>query len=302
MSHGQGAQQRAEKKLMSRPSSAPPAAFMTQLMALVDPHQTTPNEALRRAQGACGRWIGLRRLHLDLSSSTLAGMANITRDDILLIESGLAAPQIISAAARQQLSVLLAPNRTEKAWVADVIAIALGQVEALNELTLNRVFDELEEANMSAEERDRMLATDLAEQPAPNPEAAAEPIDREVFSRERGMFEVLRALVNGASHIPALLARLQQDSPSIGLAQIGVLINRMQRNGIVSAAGELRDPAYPDEAIPIYRVTSKGRHTFNAERTHRLVVEAKVAAATAAAASAAAPDVAPGGSLPEPSG
>jgi hypothetical protein len=228
-------------------------------------------------------------------------MAGITRDDILLIESGLAAPQMIPEAARQQLSVLLAPNRNDKAWVADVIGIALGQVEALNEPTLDRVFDELEEAGMSAEDRDRMLATDLAEQPAPNPEAA-EPIDREVFSRERGMFEVLRALVNGASHIPAVLARLQQDSVSIGLAQVGVLINRMQRNGIVIAAGELRDPAYPDEAIPIYRVTSKGRHTFNAERTHRLVVEAKDVAAAAAAASAAAAENAPGGSLPEPLG
>lgn len=299
MSHGQGAQQRAEKMQMSRPSSVPPAAFMKQLMALVDPHQATPNEALRRAQCACGRWIGLRRLHLDLSSDILARMAGITPDDILLIESGLAAPQLIPAVARQHLSVRLAPSRADMAWVADVIAIALGQVEALNEPTLDRVFDDLEAADMSAEDRDRMLATDLAEQPAPNPEAAAEPIDRELLSRERGMFEVLRALVNGASHIPAVLARLQQDSVPTGLAQIGVLINRMQRSGILIAAGELRDPAYPDEAIPIYRVTSKGRLTFNAERTHRLVVEAK---ASAAAAAAAATDAAPSDSLSEAPG
>jgi hypothetical protein len=259
---------------------------MQQLIVLADPHQATRNDALHSAQSACGRWIGLRRLHINLPGNTLAGMIGITPDDLLLIETGLATPQLISEAARESLSLRLVQNPADKAWAADVIAIALGRIDALTEPTLDRVFNELEVASMSPEERDQMLAATLVQQPVSNQAAVLEPIDRSLLQREPTMFTVLEVMLNGADHIHAAWTQLRKNAVSIGLLQVGVLLNHMQRERLVVAVGEQIDPAYPDETIPIYEVTPRGRQTFNAERSRQVVLAATMSAATSTPAPA----------------
>ncbi len=277
MSHGQGAQQGAQQMSMSR-SSAPPLAFMQQLMVLVDPHQPERNDALHTAQSACGRWIGLRRLHQNLSKDVLARMLDITADQLLLLETGLATPDLISEAARENLSLRLASNAADRAWAADVIAIALGRIQALNEPTLDRVFNDLEIASMDPEKRDQMLTATLVLQPEPNQEALPEPLDRELLQRYPEMYSVLGVVINGARDIHAALERLRKDDVSIGLLEVGVLLNHMQRERLLVVISEQPDPAYPDEITLTYQATPRGLQTFNAERSRQVVFDAKRAA------------------------
>lgn len=278
MSHSQGEQQGAKKMPATR-ASAPPPAFLQHLMARVDPHQAARNDALLRAQRACGRWIGLRRLHIGVSSQVLAGMIGATAEDLMLIETGMADPEQISEDARKSLGLRLMQSPADKAWSTDVIAIALGRIEALSEATLDRVFSELEVASISPQARDQMLADNLVLQPTSEHEAL-DMVDHDLLKGEPAMFAVLRVMINGATDIYKAVEQLRKDSVGIGILQVGVLLEHMQRERLIAAIGEQANPSFPDEIILSYQVTARGRRTFNAERTRRLVLEAKGASAT----------------------
>jgi len=251
--------------------AVPPRKFMDRLMAQANPQRPPPDTARLDAQRACGRWFALQRLRLALTAEQLGGMVDLPADDIQLLEAGLAEPGCLSDVASQRLRRLLRQRREDSAWVAQVIAIAAGQTEALDVLVMDRVVAELDDADTPTQ-RDRELTMVVVHTPSPPPSA---PPDASQLRENPDMFEILRALSDGESYIYAIWEQVRQRTGSIGIATIVELLERMRADKLIADADERLVPELDSEPLQFYRITDIGRQAFNAERTRRARLKAE---------------------------
>jgi hypothetical protein len=242
---------------------------MERLMLRIDPHHPPLDAALLDAQRACGRWCALRRLRLKLTSEQLAGMVGIPAEQLRMLEAGLADRDCMPDAARQRMSTFLKSGQEDSAWIAEVVAIAIGRAEALSAAIITPVLDELDAIDTRAK-RDRELTIELVEQP--RPERPGKGVAPSLLEQAPAMFEVLRALIDGESYTYAIWEKVRQRLSRIGIAEIGELLERMRESNLIVESGARLDSALDDEPIQFYRIAAAGRQAFNAERTRRAVL------------------------------
>jgi hypothetical protein len=244
-------------------------------MAQVDLHRQAGDEALRNTRLACARWLALRRLHLDLTSEQLARMTDVSPSAIKLAETGVANAGLVPELDRQRLSERLAMRKEDQGWVGEVIAIALGDPDAMDDLVLERVFEELDAYDTSVATRDTALTVTLAEAPQLNPDPQIE--------LEQGMYEVLHILVNAKApaerHIYAIWKKVAKLFPSLSMALTGKLLLRMGELDLVKEITGRPDPKLPNIVPRLFEITSGGRKAFFKE--HRLRVSGVILSAEA---------------------
>jgi len=245
---------------------------MERLLAHINPHHPPPDRALLDAQRACGRWCALRRLRHRLTSEQLAGMAGVSTEQLGLLEAGLAEAGDLPETARPLLSTFLRSGHEDSAWVAQVIVLASGRAEALSVAVVGPVLDELAMLD-DPSKRELELALELIE-----PSQVEQPtvtVDLSAFKHAPAMFEVLQALVDGESYPYAIWEKVHSQLRSVGIAELGELIDQMCASNLIKQTEMRLDPALDDEPLPFYRISSSGRQAWNAERTRRAVQQAE---------------------------
>jgi hypothetical protein len=245
---------------------------MERLLLRVNPHLPPPDAVLIEAQHMCGRWCALRRLRLRLTSEQLAGMVGISAEQLRLLEAGLADADSLPNVARQRMSTFLKSGQEDSAWIAEVLAIALGRAGVLSPTVIAPIVDELDAIDTRAR-RDRELTMELVEQPRPESPGNAPPVSP--LEQAPAMFEVLRVLVDGESYTYAIWEIVRRRLGRIGIAEIGELLERMRESRLIEQSVARLDPALDDEPIQFYRIAVAGRQAFNAERTRKALLEAE---------------------------
>jgi transcriptional regulator with XRE-family HTH domain len=118
-------------------------AFFEQLLDRSDPHGGALDGRVRQAQVLCGRWLALRRLRLGMSLESLAERAAWPEQALLFVELGLS-DQARDLPTAEPLIRQLAGQFSDDAWIAMVLAIALGRHQRPSDLILRRVAADLE--------------------------------------------------------------------------------------------------------------------------------------------------------------
>ena len=124
---------------------APADAFFDRLIRRSDPHAASRDERSCQAQLLCGRWLALRRTRLGMPLETLAERAGWPQETLLFVEVGLTEPEQ-AAPGSECLVRLLAGPFGDDAWVAMVLAIALGKVRRPHGRVMRRVAADLDAA------------------------------------------------------------------------------------------------------------------------------------------------------------
>lgn len=84
----------------------------------------------------CAHWLTWRRVQLMLTPATIARRLGISRQNMLLLEFGLAGPTLLTSVARGRLSETLASAALPSSATAAVLAAALGELHALDQAVL----------------------------------------------------------------------------------------------------------------------------------------------------------------------
>ncbi|HEX5691894.1 MAG TPA: hypothetical protein VFX76_17885 [Roseiflexaceae bacterium] len=121
----------------------PADAFFDRLLSRSDPHAPPRDERLAQAQVLCGRWLALRRMRLGVSLETLAEHTGWLEETLLFVEVGLAGHDE-AVPVSDCLVRLLAGPFGDDAWVAMVLAIALGRVCTPSDQVMRRVAADLD--------------------------------------------------------------------------------------------------------------------------------------------------------------
>ena len=251
-------------------SATLPAAFMARLLEHINPHRPPPEPALLDAQRACGRWCALRRLRTRVNSEQFAGMVGIPVEQLAWLEAGLAKADDIPGEARQRLTQFLRAQ-DDSAWVAQVIALACGQTEALNATVMDRVFAELIALD-SPTNLDRELAFQLVDPSSlEQPEEMLVLVDLSDTEHASVIFAVLRSLFEGESYLYAIWEQVHQQLRSIGIAELGELLDEMCASDLIEHTETRLEPSLDEEPLPFYKISAVGRQVFNAERTRRAI-------------------------------
>jgi len=281
----QGAQQAAMTKQQSPPLSP---AFLNHLVAHVDPHRhPPPNATLRSAQIACSRWVALRRLRVGLSRQQLANMTGLTAETIMLIETGVADVALIPPEARQLLVTKLAVNREEQGLASEALAIALGQIEALSVITMDRVIDDLGVTTGEHEHKEALKA-EVADAPDPVPAVPARPIGTYValLKAEPTMFDALRVLGEGVNHAAAILESIQalpdrsRSKQAAHRTHFASMLDRMIEEGLIIKIGRKPLPGAPGRSTQHFQITDEGRYALRVVERHRAIEAVQKTAST----------------------
>ena len=124
----------------------PMEAFFELLLNQQHPREPVYDCGARQARLLCGRWLMLRRVRLGLSCETLARQAGFEPQSLAVIELGLADAALAPDPPVGCLCRALAGAFHDDAWVAAVLAIALGRVQAPSARIMRRVAADLEAA------------------------------------------------------------------------------------------------------------------------------------------------------------
>jgi transcriptional regulator with XRE-family HTH domain len=122
---------------------APAGAFFDRLLSRQDPRSPVCDAGIRQGQLLCGRWLALRRLRLGLTLEALAEKTGLPLEALLFVELGLA-DEPLALGETACLSRLLSGPYGDDAWVAMVMAIALGRIQAPSDRIMRRVVADLE--------------------------------------------------------------------------------------------------------------------------------------------------------------
>jgi DNA-binding PadR family transcriptional regulator len=250
-----------------RSRRALPAPFLDKLIDEVNPHQPPPVYDTRDARRACGRWLALRRLELNLTIEQAAATAGLTPDTLLLLEAGLADPLLAPGAHRRRLGDALA--RADAPWLSDVIDIAFGHAAGPPAEALGHVIAELDLADSALPAAQLALLEELraVEPPsigvAPTEATAASPLEEPV------MFEILSVLADADSHTYTVWEEISRRFGRVGVANIGVMIMLMVERQWVAESMARLEPELDSEPLQYYRITAAGREVLDAERARR---------------------------------
>jgi DNA-binding PadR family transcriptional regulator len=238
-----------------------PASFFDRLVDRVDPHQLSTDRSLD-AQSACGRWLALRRLELELPGEQAAQLAGLSLDALQLLEAGLADATLVPAPRRRRLAELLA--RPDAPWLAEVVDIAIGAAAPRDEL-LDQVIAELDLVDSLPAASRQALFDELLAAPglAMQPEQAAQPTD------DPALFEMMSLLAEANRHTYAIWEVLNQRYGRVGLANVGVLVMQMLERQWIAEAEQRLEPELDDEPLQYYRLTAAGRRVLETELERR---------------------------------
>jgi hypothetical protein len=129
---------------MTRKNHQVPAdAFFERLLDWSDPHAEARDDHLCQARLLCGRWLALRRLRLGIPLEILAERAGWPQQTLLFVELGLA-EQAHALPADECLVCQLAGPFGDHAWIAMVLAIALGRVCQPSDRIMRRIAADLD--------------------------------------------------------------------------------------------------------------------------------------------------------------
>jgi DNA-binding PadR family transcriptional regulator len=238
-----------------------PASFLDKLLEEVDPHRPPVDEA-GDAQRACGRWLALRRLDLDLTTEQVAALAGLMPNTLQLLEAGLAGPALASDVERRGLGDVLA--RPDAPWLSDVIDMAFGHAAGQHAEALGQVIAELDLADSMPPAAQLALIDELR---ASDSEAAVAPAALSL--EEPLMFDILSLLAAADSHTYAIWEQISRQYARVGVANVGVILMLMlEREWIAEAAVRL-DPELDSEPLQYYRITVSGRKVLDAEQARR---------------------------------
>ena len=114
------------------------------LLNQADPQDQPLNLALRQGRRLCGRWLALRQHSLRLTNAQVIKQTEVDAQTLLWLKLGLADEALAQQETWTQVALLLAADYADADWVADVMAVALGQRDACAERVIERVCDELQ--------------------------------------------------------------------------------------------------------------------------------------------------------------
>jgi DNA-binding PadR family transcriptional regulator len=242
-----------------------PASFLDKLIDEVDPHRPPP-DGTRDTQRACGRWLALRRLALDLTTEQVAALAGLLPNTVQLLEAGLADPALASGIDRRRLGDVLA--RPDTPWLADVIDMAFGHPAGQHAEALGQVIAELDLADSVPPAAqlallDELRASEQEAAVAPAGPTAAPPLEEPL------MFEILSALADADSHTYAIWEKISWQFARVGVANVGVLLMLMLERGWIAEAAVRLEPEVDSEPLQYYRLTVSGRQVLDAELARR---------------------------------
>ena len=123
----------------------PTDAFFERLLSQQHPHTPGRDSSVCQAQLLCGRWLTLRRLCLGLSCEGLAEKTGLAAEALAFVEQGLADAALVPDARIACLCRMLSASYHDDAWVAMVLVIALGRVQAPSERVIRRVAADLDD-------------------------------------------------------------------------------------------------------------------------------------------------------------
>jgi transcriptional regulator with XRE-family HTH domain len=155
------------------PNATPhlPSAFLDRLIAHTDPRAPTGDPPA--CQALAGRWLALRRLQSGLAREQIGERTGISATALLLLESGLADPSIVSVDQATALARSLYAGSANQ-QVDRALAIALGQLDPANAEALAEIEDDLSFTLM----RDSALAIRSLRQAPPTEQQRRRRADR----------------------------------------------------------------------------------------------------------------------------
>ena len=237
-----------------------PPAIVDRLLDNINPHRSAYDVQLRHAQRLAGRWLALRRLERKLVLPKLAAQLGVSVMALECLEAGIAEPGQLSAYSQTRLCNALAQSRTQIDWLAQVIALALGDAAMLNSSVTERIVRDLERAD-PARSSDVLLVLEIT---LPSAEGLATNQPHELLAREPLAVLLLQALAVTTDHsLEQLWQQIDRAKKRFDLAtQLGGLLQVMCDTGLVRMAREEATADVDDEPIVYYGITVLGRQVL----------------------------------------
>ncbi len=116
---------------------------LDQMLNQGDPAGSSTDDMLL-ARRYCGRWLALRRLHLELSNQEIAERTGVDAQTLLVLELGLPEAQRLTDDAAKHLCGLFAGAPHDADFVAAVIDVAQGRSDDREGVVMERVMADLQ--------------------------------------------------------------------------------------------------------------------------------------------------------------
>lgn len=240
-----------------------PASFLDRLIENVDPHRISPSPQLLQAQRLAGRWLALRRMQQKLTPAQIAMRANISVDVVQCLEAGIATPGQLSFPAQMRVCHALAPrasSASQREWLAQVVALALGDASFMEGPTIDKILTDLERAE-PARPADALLVLEIT-LPYKTPHPAVGAVG--LLYTEPVAHQILQALAVSPEHtLDSLWQQLDPKQERFTLAtRIGIVLQTLSDKGLVREARQAPDPALDNDIVHFYCITPEGRQAL----------------------------------------
>lgn len=264
-----------EYRPMDTATNSPSPFFFKRLVEQMNPHQERTSHVPLEIRLLCGRWIALHRLRLNRTLDVIVKWVDISRELMLQIETGLADRHSISAVTRDSLQLALISEHCEPAWVANVIALALGDGELPSAQMVSEIQRDLDQLTSSQ----RIVSVSAPPSPALVPARAGAvqaPARKAQGALSNDVWNVLSALAvgNGSHHSIAVTEKInewrrQNHQKSINFVAVNHVIASMRKYGWLTEHEKASNSAQDGATYTYYKLTEEGLRVYKVEGNRR---------------------------------